>query len=89
MGTHKKQLQIGGAHIIFFKMTDHFFLFIYLFFFGGGGGGIFVQVIGGTGAIGGHGPRAPPPYSYGPVFLPILKDFENASPRLNPLFHKP
>ena len=34
-GTHKKQLQIGGAHIIFFKMTDHFFLNLQII--GGGG----------------------------------------------------
>ena len=57
-GAHIKQLQIGGAHIFFFKMTD-------LCNGGWGGGGIFVQIIGGA--------RPPvPPYSYGPaVYLSL------------------
>ena len=49
----RKQLQIGGAHIIFWGGTHKFFFLIFFL----EGGGIFVQIIGGGG---GTAPRAPP-----------------------------
>ena len=84
-GAHiKSNYRLGGAHIIFFKMTDHFFFFFFFFFFLSFfflGGGIFVQIIGGGG---GHGPPCPPPYSYGPerirVFVTSFKCKNDVTP---------
>ena len=57
-------LQIGGAHINFFKFFFNFFFFFFFFFFWGGGGAYLCKLLGGGGA---RPSVPPPPYSYGPV----------------------